>query len=291
MEFDLSLSSRDPRAQHHSPRAWHGELTGTLDLRQQRTIMVHKRHIGPLRIQKLLYPESPRRADVLLLHPPTGIASGDQLTMDFRLRSGSAARFTTPGASKWYRSCGPQARQTIRLRVDAGASLEWLPQEAIVFDGAELKSETVIDCADGAAAFGWDIWMLGRRHSGERFGHGRLGLRSTLRRDGQILWSERTALNAGAGILAAPQGWNDCSVSGNAWALGLPNDESLIDACRQIRVDGVHLGITRFEHGLCLVRALGQSAARVRTGLTLVWQRIRPALIGADAVPPRIWAT
>ena len=46
---------------------------------------------------------------------------------------------TTPAASKVYRTTGAAARQVQRLRVAEGATLEWLPQEAIIYDGARAE--------------------------------------------------------------------------------------------------------------------------------------------------------
>jgi urease accessory protein len=48
----------------------------------------------------------------------------------------ACAQLTTPGAAKWYRSAGETAQQHIVFRLGAGAVLEWLLQEAILFDGA-----------------------------------------------------------------------------------------------------------------------------------------------------------
>ena len=39
--------------------------------------------------------------------------------------SGAHALLTTPGASKWYRSAGPEAAQRLRFDVEDDATLEW----------------------------------------------------------------------------------------------------------------------------------------------------------------------
>lgn len=229
--------------------------------------------------------------DLLILHPPAGIAGGDCLTVNVVLERGAQARITTPGAAKWYRSNSAEAHQNLHLHVADDAVLEWLPQEAIVFDGALARTETDIDCAQRSRACGWDIWMLGRRASGEQFERGHLHQRLRLRRAGELLWSERVRLAADDPLRASSLGWNGCSVMGSFWALGLPVDESLLERCREVSEAGVQLGLTRFEHGLLLARALGQSAERVRAALTRIWSLLRPALCGAAGVPPRIWAT
>ncbi|MGQ0621628.1 MAG: urease accessory protein UreD [Panacagrimonas sp.] len=229
--------------------------------------------------------------DLLILHPPAGIAGGDRLSIDLSLERGAQARITTPGAAKWYRSSGVEARQNLRLSVADDAVLEWLPQEAIVFDGARVCTETDIVCAESARACGWDIWMLGRRASNEQFSRGYLHQRTRLRRGGRLLWSERVRLAGDDPLRGSMLGWNQASVVGSFWALGLPVDESLLERCREVSEPGVQLGITRFEHGMMLARALGQSAERARAALTRIWSLLRPALCGAAGIPPRIWAT
>lgn len=242
-------------------------------------------------MQKALYPETAGRADVLILHPPAGIAGGDHLSLQVELAPGAQARITTPGAAKWYRANGRAARQDTQLKIADGAVLEWLPQEAIAFDGALPCTQTDIDCTKDARGCGWDLWMLGRLAAGETFSSGELRQRTRLRRDGRLLWSERIRLAADDPLRRSPLGWNDAGVIGSFWAIGLPNDESLLASCREIAEPGVQLGITRFEHGLWIARALGHSAERVRAALTRVWSQIRPALCGAVGTPPRIWAT
>ncbi|MGQ0528504.1 MAG: urease accessory protein UreD [Panacagrimonas sp.] len=272
-------------------RGWVAELSLRLERRENRTVLAHAHHRGPLRIQKALYPESPMRAELLILHPPAGIAGGDHLKLDLRLEPGAQARITTPGAAKWYRSNGSPAQQDLHIAVGESATLEWLPQEAIVYDGARVRTETDIACTETSRACGWDLWMLGRSAAGEQFRNGQVHQRLSLRRAGRLLWRERVCLAAGDPLFASMLGWQGANVMGSYWALGLPNDESLIERCREVAEPGVRIGVTRFSHGLLIARALGHSAERVRAALTRIWSLLRPALCGAPGIAPRIWST
>ena len=274
-----------------SSREWKARLAIRIAKRGQRTIVEHAHHFGPLRIQKALYPDTSGQMDLLLLHPPGGIAGGDQLSINIDVGSGAHARISTPGAAKWYRSGGHPAGQTVALNLQGGSVLEWLPQEAIIFDDADVRSETRSDCADDSRACGWDIWMLGRKRSGEHFSSGEMRQHTRLYREQTLLWSERVRLAADDPLRTSALGWNGANVHGNFWALGLPQDESLLQSCREIRRDGVHLGITRFDHGLWVARALGHSAESVRAALTEIWCQLRPALCNAPGIPPRLWST
>ena len=52
-------------------------------------------------------------------------------------------------------------RQTQRLRVADGGTLEWLPQEAIVYDGARATLETRVELGRDARFFGIDAVCFG----------------------------------------------------------------------------------------------------------------------------------
>ena len=105
---------------------------------------VTRRHLGPLRVQKHLYAEGPEVCQHIIVHPPGGIAGGDRLDICAAVGEGAWAQLTSPGAAKWYRAASP-AFQDLQLRVEAGATLEWLPQETILFDRASLTRRLEAD--------------------------------------------------------------------------------------------------------------------------------------------------
>jgi len=102
-------------------------------------VLAARRHSGPLRVQKALYPEGPGVCQVVVVHPPGGIVGGDSLTIEVAAGRRAHAQLTTPGAAKWYRSAGAVARSDTMLQVAAGALVEWLPQETMLFDGARAS--------------------------------------------------------------------------------------------------------------------------------------------------------
>jgi len=189
---------------------WQARLALGFERRRERTVLVRCEHCGPLRVQKALYPEGPAVCQAIILHPPGGIAGGDGLDIALLAGAGAHAQLTTPGAGKWYRSGGRRASQSLHLRVDAQAIVEWLPQETIVFDGAEAAMQTRIELAAGALYCGWEILCLGRTASGERFAHGRLDLSTRIEQGGRPLWIEPGGLRGGCAPASgrAPGCWS-----------------------------------------------------------------------------------
>jgi urease accessory protein len=103
-------------------------------------VLAHAEHSGPLRVLKTLYPEGESICHHVLVHPPGGIVGGDELAIEVDVGPGAHALVTTPGATRFYRSAGPAARQEATLSVAAGARLEWLPLEAIAYPAAAPRT-------------------------------------------------------------------------------------------------------------------------------------------------------
>ncbi|MGB1562929.1 MAG: urease accessory protein UreD [Sinimarinibacterium flocculans] len=270
---------------------WRARLDLAVAASQGRSVLRACRHDGPLRVQKVLYPDGPALAQLILLHPPGGIAGGDELQIDAGIGADAHALLTTPGAGKWYRSNGRVARQSVHLRVSEGATLDWLPQESIVFDGALVEQRLRVDCAPTARCCGWDIAVLGRRARGERFSRGRWSQRIELFREQRLLWAEQAQVDGSDALLDSVVGWNGLHVSGLMWWIGDPIDEALLDAVRALPAAGLHYGVTSPQPGLLLLRALGASAERLRALFTAAWLLLRSPLFGHAALPPRIWST
>lgn len=265
---------------------WNAELELRYGRAGSRTTLA-RRHRGPLQVQKALYPEGPATCHTVVVHPPGGIAGGDALTIDVAVEPGAHALITTPGAAKWYKAEGRQAVQHVHLRVHG--ALEWLPQEAIVFDGADARSALSIELAEGAAMLGWDIVALARAAAGERFTQGTYAQTIRLHEVGEFQWLERTRLAGGDALLASPVGLRGARVFGCLWAYGPRFGDDQLDA---LRAGSEPAALTRLSPRLLVARALGETTAAVRAALEAVWARLRPLVFdGRAAARPRIWAT
>jgi len=272
---------------------WRAELSLEFTARGVATILSDCRHQGPLRVQKALYPEGEAVCQTIVLHPPSGIAGGDQLRISATVGAAAHAQLTTPGAGKWYRSAGAEASQTLDFSVAENAALEWLPQETIVFDGARCRMDTRIALADRSRYLGWEILCLGRRAAGETFAHGHLNLHTRIERLGNVVWLERGHLSGNDPLLDSISAWAGASVCATLQATVPAGFEvaPLLEACRSVApADQALHGITALR-GLLVARYLGHSSEAARLWFVSLWQLLRPALLGRPAVPARIWNT
>ena len=271
---------------------WHARLSLGFQRRDAATLLVRREHVGPLRIQKALYPEGEAVCHAIVLHPPSGIAGGDELEINVTVGPGAHALLTTPGAGKWYRSTGAWASQRLGFAVEAQGMLEWLPQETIVFDAARAAMRSSIDLADEARFIGMEVLCLGRRASGERFTEGAVRLDTRVSRGGRPVWLERGLLEGDSALLDASAGLAGFSVSGTFLAVAPGIEPGLLAACRDIPVHeaGARHGLTALPD-ILVARYLGHSSEAARQWFVALWQTLRPTLIGREAQLPRIWNT
>ena len=263
--------------------SWKAALELGFERRGGRTVLAARRHDGPLVVQKPFHPEGDEVCHAIVVHPPAGIAGGDELELAAHAGEGAHALLTTPGAGKWYRSAGPWAAQ--RLAFDVAGALEWLPQKTIVFDGALARLETEVRLRGDAQYLGWEILCLGRTGSGEKFSRGELRLSTKLYRDGRLLWLERGRLEGGGALLDSPAGLHGMPVCATLVAASA---FPMIDlaACREVG----SLAVTQLP-GVLVARYLGRSTEEARHLFVRLWAVLRPALFGREAQPPRIWST
>lgn len=113
--------------------------------------------------------------ELVLLNTSGGLTGGDRLGLDLDLGPGCRLTATTQTAERLYRAAEGRATIRIAARLAAGARLDWLPQETILFDGAAADRQTTIDLAPDAACLMCETLVLGRAAMGEALTRADLG--------------------------------------------------------------------------------------------------------------------
>lgn len=282
---------RDPARE-----GWDARLELTFAERGGATVPTLRAHRGPLRVQKGFTPEGADLWHQVIVHPPGGIASGDSLDLRIAAGEGARALLTSPGAAKWYRSNPhrhePWARQSLRLQAARGASLEWLPLETIVFNGAHAAWRTDIDLDTAGSAIAADLVCLGRPAAGESFESGEIRWCTNMRRAGRLIFHEQVQLRGGSGALSARAGLAGHSAFGSLLiAPGHASCSAIVECVRETLTDVPgDWAITALPE-LAVLRWRGPGAEAGWRVLRSAWAACRPLVIGREACPPRIWAT
>lgn len=271
--------------------SWQAGLDIGVSRRAGRTVIDRLHHRGPLRIQRPLHPEGPDCPHLYILHPPGGLVSGDTLRLNTHIGAGAAALLTTPSSGKCYRARenGTLQQQLTRLSVEAGGSLEYLPQDTIAFEGCNARLSTRIDLQADARMCMWDLLCLGRPAADEGFASGWVSQHLDIWRDGRPVYIERNQFIGGDTLLSSRWGLGGCFVSGT-WLATLTLDRDELDALREGYADIPQLVFTQ-RHGLFIGRYLGHCAEHARLTFMRLWQQLRPRINGRRSCAPRIWNT
>ncbi len=185
----------------------------------------------------------------------------------------------------------PETRQIIRLQVETGACLEWLPQETIVFNGAVYRQDLRVELAPGASWLGWEITRFGRSARGERFVEGNWRSHTEVWQQGHPQWIDRQWLPASEATFSSPYGLAGQPVVGTLALVGQPVSSQILEQARELwsaREYVGEAGVTQLMSGL-LCRYRGGSTEEVRHWFTEVWQLLRVNLFGRPIIKPRVW--
>ncbi|MBS0003587.1 MAG: urease accessory protein UreD [Thioalkalivibrio sp.] len=279
---------------------WRARLELGFEPGPGQTVLRHRRHHGPLRVQRTFHPEG-APCHSYVLHPPGGVVGGDVLEIDVASAAGAHALVTTPAAGKFYRSAGGTARQCQHLRVGGGAALEWLPSLNILHAGSRAAMRSRFELAPGGRLLAWDLLGLGRPGSGDHFEHGACDIALEVMVGERRLLVERLRLDGGAALLQAPWGLQGRRYL--ATLIAWPGTGEMLTALRREAAgngaDPV-MGCTLLGKGavadvpgsgLLICRWFAYSGEAVWEAMVRAWFLLRPLLMGRPASAPRIWST
>ncbi|WP_414754202.1 urease accessory protein UreD [Anabaena sp. CCY 9910] len=271
-------------------KGWHGKLDLVYADRSNSTQLIYNHQQAPLKVQRPFYPEGEKVCHSVILHTAGGVVGGDRLSYNLHLQPNAQALITTAAAGKVYRSEGLQARQTIEIKIDAGACLEWLPQETILFNGAIYRQDLRVELATGANFLGWEITRFGRSARGEKFYQGEWRSHTEIWQQGVPLWIDRQWLPGNEAVFHSPHGLAGQPIVGSLVWLGSAVSTEIIAKVRNLGNTQGEAGVTSLENGF-LCRYRGASTSEVRNWFTSVWQLLRVEFFSRGKCIPRVWQT
>jgi len=283
-----------PQHAHHANTSWQAQLDlkfeATADSHSQlfRTNLKHH-HVGPLRIQKALYPDGPSCCHALILHPPDGIATGDKLTINVDVEKGAHALITTPGASKWY-GAFESGLATQSININVAGCLEWLPTETIVFNGAHAKSHLDIKVETDGSMIGWDMLIFGRAAKLETFQRGCFDQTLSIKLDEDLIWIDRLYLKGSDPLFQSPVGLRGHYAVSTFWAVAPEDHIFKEEQLHALRLAAPSIAFTLVHPRVLVGRQLSDPIS-LRKSLEMAWSWLKTYWLNIPAVPPRIWST
>jgi len=292
---DASLASPAHNRVFESKPHWHALLQLTFSHDGERSFLAHKKHLGPLVLQKSLHPEGKQVCHGIIVHPPGGVAGGDALELKVQVATNAKALLTTPGAGKWYKANGLLASQHVQADVAENGCLEWLPQETIMFNGARAQFHADVHLSADARYVTWDIVCFGRQAQQEQWLDGAYQQRVKVYRQGRLIWQERAHHAPHATVMRARTGLAGQAVNATFIVVAGKVPASVLALCRAVALplgmDSIaRAGMTALPEVFC-ARYVGSSSQAAKCYFEALWACLRPWYLQMPVVRPRIWNT
>jgi urease accessory protein len=223
-----------------------------------------------------------------------GLVAGDRIDVVVTVGDGAAAHLTASAAEKIYRSLGRTTEISQILAVGDGGTLEFLPPETILFDGARLRRKTIIDLAPTAHFLGGGIVVFGRRARGERFTRGFLHETWEVYYNRTLIWGDALHLNSDIAAIIDNPACFDAAAGFATLIFAAPAHDlvRLLSGARSLQSssagEGVKGGIT-IVNGLLIARWLGFDVLLMRRAYAALARYLRSEALNLPPCLPRLW--
>jgi urease accessory protein len=264
----------------------HGEARAVFARVGARTEPARVFETGGLRLR---FPRTAAGCEAVLINTGGGMAGGDRAKIAIEVGPGAQALFTTQSAEKIYRSDGGTAEVEARVAVGAGARLEWLPQETILFEGARFARRLEVDLAADASLFLVEAITFGRIAMGEDRIDADLRDSWRVRREGRLVFAEELRLDRAGATLDRPAVGRGARAIASILIMA-PDAQAQLDKIRAALDSACQDGDERLEAGatafdeLALARLASPSPARLRAGVAQTMMALR------GRAAPRVWS-
>lgn len=174
--------------------------------------------------------------EAVLINSSGGLTGGDRMAWEIEAGPATELTVTTQACEKIYKASAGTVDVTTRIEVAAGARVDWLPQETILFDRASLTRSLDVELDGDATLLAVEAVLLGRKAMGEVMQAGLFRDRWRIRVDNRLLHAENltfaddiAALVARTAILRGSVAFATLFYTGPDCELLLPQLRALID--------------------------------------------------------------
>ena len=223
--------------------------------------------------------------EAVLANTSGGIAGGDTSHIDILVAQNSQALVTGQAAEKIYRSIDMPASIRTVIKIEDGSTLEYLPQESILFDGAKLNRAVNISLGARSCLLLSEMFVLGRWAMNEDFTRGIFLDRWSIDVAGQPIWREGLRVEGGLSSLSSSLGFANARALATIFYAGA-NAAEVLGLARDVIGP---MGGATIVRGMLVVRMLGNEAGMLKQQLSEIISIIRAAALGRPAEVPRVW--
>jgi urease accessory protein len=271
MDMPLPPTAERPRLQRAE-----GEGRLWVEGRESRLTRLYQSGSAKIRFSR---PEGAGR-EAVLINTSGGLTGGDRLSWGASVGADARCQVVTQACEKVYRSVDGPAVIRTDLSVGAGGHLEWLPQETILFNGADLDRRFDVTIEPGGRFLAVEGVLLGRAAMGET------RIRALLRDRWRVQWGKRLIFADDLRFDIRPSTVGRAAIlrEARAFALVLLVAEDAPAHLEAVRAHaGPHGGASAWD-GKLVCRLAEADGLALRRRLLDVMSALRNG-----APPPRLW--
>ena len=226
-----------------------------------------------------------KTTEAVLVNTAGGLTGGDIFGAKLRADGDTHLTVSTQTAERVYCALGPQAAKiTIDIDLGGKASLHWLPQETILFDGAGFSRHLKVEMDDAASFLASEMMVFGRTAMHETVRQGNLSDQWRISRGGRLIHAEALRLDGHIDEKLLQPASADGGVC-VATTLYVSRDaEAKADAVRSFfkNHDDVRTAVSAWD-GKLVIRSVCGNTARLKKLMAQFIEQFR------NIANPRVW--
>jgi len=234
---------------------------------------------------KVRFPKPADRSvmDVVLLNTAGGLTGGDRISFSVAAGAGARATVTTQASERIYRRRDGDVEVETALAIEAGATLDWLPQETILFDRSSLRRRLAADLHPTGKLLAVEAIVLGRAAMGERVRSATLADSWRVRRGGALIFADGVRLDGDSVAILGGGATGGGAAAMATVLLVAPGAESALPAAREALAGAAgEVGASAWN-GMLVARLLAVDSHALRADLTRLIETLRGTTM------PRTW--
>ena len=226
-----------------------------------------------------------KTTEAVLVNTAGGLTGGDIFGAKLRADGDTHLTVSTQTAERVYCALGPQAAKiTIDMELGGKASLHWLPQETILFDGAGFSRHLKVEMDDAASFLASEMMVFGRTAMHETVRQGNFSDQWRISRGGRLIHAEALRLDGHIDEKLLQPASADGGVC-VATTLYVSRDaEAKADAVRSFfkNHDNVRTAVSAWD-GKLVIRSVCGNTARLKKLMAQFIEQFR------NIANPRVW--
>lgn len=180
---------------HDPPREETGVLELGIAISGGKSVVKRQFHTRALKVIRTHYLDDSGQAYVTIVNPGGGYVGGDAYRIEVEVEPGASVLLTDQSAAKVYRTPNDYVVQNIAIKVGEGAVMEYIPDQLILYRGADYRQQIIADVHPKGSLLISDIVTPGWSPDGGHFLYDQVFLRNVISVDGKAEIIDNLKLN------------------------------------------------------------------------------------------------